>query len=91
MVRAAHGALHVRRGAPVRRRRFTINDDAELVIGGGSGPNFDGLGRYSVADSATWAQTAISGVRLFVKDVDSLALWAVERVTGRTRILCTTN
>ena len=91
MVRAAHGDLPVRPGASSRRRRFTMRDDPDLVIGGSSGPSFDDLGRYSVADSATWAQTAISGVRLFVKDVDSLALWAVERVTGRTRILCTTN
>jgi len=30
-----------------------------------------------VADSATWAQPAISGDRLFIKDVNTLALWTV--------------
>ena len=55
-----------------------LNDDAELLVGGGSGPEFDELGRYSLADSADRAQRAISGNRLFVKDDDSLALWTVE-------------
>ena len=32
---------------------------------------------YAVADSATWAQPTISGNRLFVKDLKSLALWTV--------------
>jgi hypothetical protein len=30
-----------------------------------------------VADSATWAQPSISGDRIFVKDVASLALWTL--------------
>jgi hypothetical protein len=30
-----------------------------------------------VADSATWAEPTISGNRLFVKDITSLALWTV--------------
>ena len=34
--------------------------------------------RYRVADSATWAQPAVSGNRLFVKDVESLALWTLD-------------
>jgi hypothetical protein len=29
------------------------------------------------SDSATWAQPAISGNRVFVKDASSLALWTV--------------
>ena len=57
---------------------FLPNDDAELIVGGSSGPQFDDLARYSVADSATWAQPAISATRLFVKDAYSLALWTVE-------------
>ena len=54
-----------------------LNDDAGLVVAESNGPKFDEAGRYLVADSATWAQPAISGTRLFVKDVDSLALWTV--------------
>jgi hypothetical protein len=30
-----------------------------------------------VADSATWAQPAISGSRVFVKDLSALALWTL--------------
>jgi hypothetical protein len=33
------------------------------------------LKRYTVADSATWAQPAVSGNRIFVKDLTSLSLW----------------
>jgi outer membrane protein assembly factor BamB len=35
------------------------------------------LKRYTIADSATWAQPAISGNRVFVKDFSSLALWTI--------------
>jgi hypothetical protein len=34
--------------------------------------------RYTVADSATWAQPAISGKRIFIKDAMSLTVWTVE-------------
>jgi hypothetical protein len=39
---------------------------------------FEPLKRYTVADSATWAQPTISGNRVFVKDVSSLALWTLD-------------
>jgi hypothetical protein len=39
---------------------------------------FEPLKRYTVAESATWAQPAISGKRIFVKDVNSLTLWTVD-------------
>jgi len=38
---------------------------------------FEPLKRYTVADSATWAQPTISGNRVFVKDVSSLTLWTL--------------
>ena len=72
--RAAQNTAVVKAG----KLLFLLNDDAELVVGGSSGPEFDELGRYSVVDSATWAQPAISGTRLYVKDAFSLALWTVE-------------
>ena len=55
-----------------------LNDDGELVVAESSRSRFEPIQRYSVADSATWAQPAASGKRLFVKDVDSLTLWSVE-------------
>jgi len=54
---------------------FLLNDNAELIVARSSRTGFEPLKRYTVADSATWAQPAISGKRVFVKDVTSLALW----------------
>ncbi len=56
---------------------FLLNDDAELIVARSSQKGFEPVKRYTVADSATWAQPAISGNRIFVKDVSSLALWTL--------------
>jgi outer membrane protein assembly factor BamB len=56
---------------------FLLNDDAELIVARSSQVAFEPLRRYTVADSATWAQPAISGNRIFVKDVSTLALWTL--------------
>jgi hypothetical protein len=61
--RSAHGA----RGA-----------NAELIVARSSRSAFQPLMRYTVADGATWAQPAISGNRMFVKDVLTLTLWTLE-------------
>jgi hypothetical protein len=56
---------------------FMLNDDAELIVARSSRSGFEPIKRYTVADSATWAQPAITGNRFFVKDVTSLALWTL--------------
>jgi hypothetical protein len=56
---------------------FLLNDDAELIVARSSRNSFEPLKRYTVADSATWAQPAISGRRIFIKDVASLTLWTL--------------
>jgi outer membrane protein assembly factor BamB len=56
---------------------FLLNDDGELIVGKTFQAGFEPLKRYTVAESATWAQPAISGNRIFVKDVSSLTLWTV--------------
>ena len=56
---------------------FSLEDDAELVIARSSRTAFEVLRRYTVADSSTWAQAAISGNRIFVKDGSHVALWTV--------------
>jgi glucose dehydrogenase len=56
---------------------LVLNDDAELIVARSSRTGFEPLKRYSVADRATWAQPAISGNRIFIKDVSSLALWSL--------------
>lgn len=60
------------------RLLFLLNDDAELIVARSSRSGFEPLARYTVATSATWAQPAISGNRVFVKDVSSITLWTLE-------------
>ena len=57
---------------------FLLNDDAELIVARASRAGFEPLRRYTMSDSVTWAQPAISGNRLFVKDDSTLALWTVD-------------
>ena len=57
---------------------FLLNDDGELIVARASRRAFDPIVRYTVADSATWAQPAISGNRIFIKDTTSLTLWTVD-------------
>ena len=55
-----------------------LNDDGKLIVARSSQTGFEPLKRYAVAESATWAQPSISGNRVFVKDVSSLALWTID-------------
>ena len=57
---------------------FALKDDAEMVVFRGGAASFAPLKRYTVADSATWAQPVVSGNRIFVKDLSSLTLWTIE-------------
>jgi outer membrane protein assembly factor BamB len=71
--RQATNAAIVRAGGLL----FMLKDDAELIVAKASASGFEPVKRYTVADSATWAQPVISGNRLFVKDVSTLALWTL--------------
>ncbi|MBO0858197.1 MAG: PQQ-binding-like beta-propeller repeat protein [Chloracidobacterium sp.] len=57
---------------------FLLNDDAELIVAKSSRSGFEPLKRYTVADSTTWTQPAITGKRMFVKDVASVGLWTFD-------------
>jgi len=57
---------------------FILKDDAELLIARSGANGLETVKTYSVADSATWSAPAVSGRRLFVKDVASLTLWAMD-------------
>ncbi len=59
------------------RLLLLLNDDAELIVARSSRAAFEPVARYAVATSATWAQPAISGNRVFVKDVSSITLWTL--------------
>jgi outer membrane protein assembly factor BamB len=71
--RQAAQAAVVKAGAIV----FSLEDDGELIVGRVGTTAFELLRRYKVADSETWTQPAISGNRLFVKDVSTLTLWTL--------------
>jgi outer membrane protein assembly factor BamB len=56
---------------------FSLEEDGELVAFRTGGTGLEELRRYKVADTETWTQPVISGNRVFVKDVSSLALWTL--------------
>ena len=56
---------------------FSLENDGELVVLSANRTAFQLLRRYKVADTETWALPAVSGNRIFVKDVTTLALWTV--------------
>jgi outer membrane protein assembly factor BamB len=57
---------------------FFLNDDGELIVARASRDSFEAVARYTVSETATWAQPAISGKRIFIKDTSALTLWTVE-------------
>lgn len=57
---------------------FILESDGELVVARESKTAFDVVKRYKVADQETWSQPAISGNRIFVKDVSTLTLWTID-------------
>ena len=71
--RQADNVAMVRAGDVV----FSLEDDGELVILQASQSGFEPLHRYTVAEDATWAHPAVSGDRVFVKDVSTLTLWTL--------------
>lgn len=56
---------------------LALKDDAELVVARANPSKFEPAQRYTVASSATWAQPVVSGNRVFVKDVSTIALWTL--------------
>jgi outer membrane protein assembly factor BamB len=56
---------------------FVLKDEGQLLVARSTPGGFEPLKTYTVADSATWAPPVISGNRVFVKDVSTLALWTL--------------
>jgi outer membrane protein assembly factor BamB len=57
---------------------FVLTDDGVLKIARSTPGEFEPLKSYTVADSATWAAPVISGNRVFVKDISTIALWTFD-------------
>jgi outer membrane protein assembly factor BamB len=71
--RQAENAGMVRAGNTI----FSLEQDGELVVFNASRTAFNPVRRYPVSTAETWAQPAVSGNRIFVKDVSSLTLWTL--------------
>ena len=71
--RQAGNAAIVRAGSLL----LVLKDDAELIVARSSPGRFEAIKTYTVADSATWPAPSISGNRIFVKDISTIALWTV--------------
>ncbi|OFV93560.1 MAG: hypothetical protein A3H95_09380 [Acidobacteria bacterium RIFCSPLOWO2_02_FULL_64_15] len=71
--RQAAQAAIVRAGNVV----MSLHDDGSLVVFRSGPTAFETLKRYKVAESETWTQPVLSGNRIFVKDVSTLALWTL--------------
>jgi outer membrane protein assembly factor BamB len=56
---------------------FVLKDDAELMVARSTPGGFEPIKTYSVADSATWPAPSVSGNRIFVRDISTLALWTI--------------
>jgi outer membrane protein assembly factor BamB len=72
--RQAENAAMVRAGDTI----FALEEDGEMVVMKATRDTMNVVRRYEVADSQTWAQPAISGNRIYVKDVSNLTLWTLD-------------
>ena len=56
---------------------FALDTLAELKVFRANPKQLEIVKRYTVADSATWAQPVLSGQRVLVKDLSKISLWAL--------------
>jgi outer membrane protein assembly factor BamB len=54
---------------------LVLEDDGELIVARYDANALETLRRYKVAETETWTAPTVSGNRVFVKDVETLALW----------------
>jgi outer membrane protein assembly factor BamB len=56
---------------------FMLDTEAQLSVARANPKEMEVLKRYTVADSATWAQPVLSGQRVFIKDLSTISLWTL--------------
>ena len=56
---------------------ISLEDDGDLVVARSSQTAFDEVRKYKVAEGDTWAEAALSGNRIFVKDLNTVTLWTL--------------
>jgi outer membrane protein assembly factor BamB len=57
---------------------FLLNDEANLIVAKAAAKAYEPVGKYTVAESETWAHPAVIGKQILVKDKSALALWSLE-------------
>jgi len=57
---------------------YSLEEDGEFVVARKSDTAFDVIKKYKVAEGQTWAEAALSGERIFVKDLNTVALWTLK-------------
>jgi outer membrane protein assembly factor BamB len=55
----------------------SLEDDGDLVVVRSGQTAFEQVRKYKVADGETWAEAALSGNRIFVKDLNAVTLWTL--------------
>lgn len=56
---------------------FALDTEANLSVVRANPKAFEVVKRYSVAESATWAQPVLAGQRVFIKDLSTISLWTL--------------
>ena len=57
---------------------LALPSTSELIVFKAEGKAYSEIAKYKVAETPTYAYPVISGKRIFVKDQDSVAMWAIE-------------
>lgn len=57
---------------------FLLNDDGELIVARANRSAFDPIKRYRMSERSTWAQPAISGTNILVRDSTALTIWSLD-------------
>ena len=57
---------------------LALPSTSELIVYKPDGKAYSEVAKYKVAETPTYAHPIISGKRIFVKDQDSVAMWAIE-------------
>jgi len=55
-----------------------LQDDGELIVAWANKNAFDPVKRYTVGESATWAQPVVSGRRILIRDGNGLTMWTLD-------------
>jgi outer membrane protein assembly factor BamB len=71
--RVAENAAVVRAGS----LWFALDTEARLSVARANPKQMEIVKRYTVADSATWAQPVLAGRRMLIKDLNSISLWTL--------------